>query len=875
MSDKLWRFIDNVGSFTSGSADGINSLYFPLANEAIMSSITPDLHGDIKSAQNSFLLTPVSRQDLIDSRSSRNFWIRKGDGSIYSLASKIEPSPLVKAGLLWQEVAKENTGLKSEILSFVPSSGEPVEIMRVRLTNISRRKIDLIPTAAIPIYARGANNIRDHRQVTSLLQRISLTKYGVMVKPTLSFDESGHKPNKNNYFVFGWDEKFKAPQYIYPTQEMFCGDAGNLEAPEAILKDVLPSKASLQGKEAMGALRFRNINLKPGQSHSYIIIMGICEDKNKIPKIIAKFNNLKKIDVAFKNTKEFWVGISGKISVSTSDKDFDNWLRWVSIQPTLRKIFGCSFLPDFDYGKGGRGWRDLWQDCLGLILNDPQDMQKILLNNFSGVRIDGSNATIIGKKPGEFLADRNDIARVWMDHGVWPLLTLELYINETGDKGILFKDAPYFADQHIWRSQKLNRNLKANKLTMRSGKIYQGTIFEHLLVQNLVQFFNVGAHNHVRLEGADWNDGLDMAPEHGESVAFSAMYARNLWSLAQILEESQVKEVFIAEELKKLLSKCNYNNIKLKRAILENYFKSVESGLSGKRVSISVVQLCANLREKSSWMAAHIRNQEWLRENFFNGYYDNTKAQVEGRRAGVLRMMLQSQVFPIMAQVASDAQIKAIIKSIEKYLWDKKSSGYRLNTDFKQEEHNFGRAFSFVYGDKENGAVFSHMVVMYAYALYKRGLIKEGWRSLNSLYKLVLNTEKSKIYPCLPEYFNLEGRGMYSYLTGSASWFMLTLLTESFGIKAKDGNLAITPKLVLEQFKNNSTIAINRTFAGRKLQISFSNPQRLEYGRYSIKSIKLNSFYLAPQDPQSITLSRKIITRLPSNKTHSINISLG
>jgi len=41
----------------------------------------------------------------------------------------------------------------------------------------------------------------------------------------------------------------------------------------------------------------------------------------------------------------------------------------VAIQPTLRKIFGCSFLPDFDYGKGGRGWRDLWQDCLGLILS--------------------------------------------------------------------------------------------------------------------------------------------------------------------------------------------------------------------------------------------------------------------------------------------------------------------------------------------------------------------------------------------------------------------------------------------------------------------------------------------------------------------------
>lgn len=125
------------------------------------------------------------------------------------------------------------------------------------------------------------------------------------------------------------------------------------------------------------------------------------------------------------------------------------------IQPLLRRIFGCSFLPDFDYGKGGMGWRDLWQDSLSLILNDPGKVRPLLINNFSGVRIDGSNATIIGKKTGEFIADRNRISRVWMDHGVWPLITLDLYINETGDLNILFEQAGYFRDHQIFRSREL------------------------------------------------------------------------------------------------------------------------------------------------------------------------------------------------------------------------------------------------------------------------------------------------------------------------------------------------------------------------------------------------------------------------------------
>ena len=66
----------------------------------------------------------------------------------------------------------------------------------------------------------------------------------------------------------------------------------------------------------------------------------------------------------------------------------------------------------------------------------------------------------------------------------------------------------------------------------RDGRVYRGTVLEHMLVQNLTAFFNVGEHDLCRLEGADWNDGLDMAAERGESVAFSAFYAWNLDRLA-------------------------------------------------------------------------------------------------------------------------------------------------------------------------------------------------------------------------------------------------------------------------------------------------------------------------------------------------------
>ena len=887
MEKNLYNFIDDSASFKSFSAYKIKSLYLPLCNELLMSSVTADLHGDIKSGQNSFLLEPVSRANLSLSKASRNFWVYVNKNNVWSATGVSKDLKQIRqdeftleAGQLWQRISRKNNkiGLSSEVLSFIPAGPESLELMQVKITNVSKRKINFIPYVAIPLYARSADNLRDHRHVTSLLTRIKEEKYGVKIKPTLLFDESGHRPNSTVYYVAGCDSKGRGPQYIYPTQEIFCGESGDLEAPEAVFENKLPSKTCVQGKEPMGAMRFAKITLPAGTQVTYTIIMGIAQADCNLGALISKFNHPAKVNMYFERTKKFWQAQSNLIEMASGNKHFDNWLRWVSIQPLLRKIFGCSFLPDFDYGKGGRGWRDLWQDCLGLILNNPQAVRLLLINNFCGVKIDGSNATIIGKNPGEFIADRNNISRVWMDHGVWPLITLDLYIHETGDFGILFENTAYFRNHQVNRARDIDYRWNpayGTRLKTKSGKIYTGTVLEHLLVQNLVQFYNVGAHNHVRLEGADWNDGLDMAKEHGESVAFSSMYAQNLLVLAQLLLKAGIKDLEVAQELEVLLVDFNYSDIAQKHRILEQYFSKTKIHLSGKKICLDVLSLSDSLKKKSLWMKGHIQKSEWLKAGFFNGYYDNRKHRVDGVKGSFVQMTLASQVFPIMSQVANAVQIKKILTNVHRYLYDKSIGGIRLNTDFKKEQHDLGRAFSFAYGDKENGAVFSHMVVMFAYALYQQGFARQGWEFLSSLYKLAANTAKSKVYPCLPEYFDRTGRGMYNYLTGSASWFMFTLLTQSFGVKGQNGDLLIEPKLSSEQFKSADKISITRVFAARRLKIVFSNPKRLEGGNYRIKRFMLNTEQIPIEENARVIISREVITSLPKNKLNLIEIHLG
>jgi cellobiose phosphorylase len=53
-----------------------------------------------------------------------------------------------------------------------------------------------------------------------------------------------------------------------------------------------------------------------------------------------------------------------------------------------------------------------------------------------------------------------------------------------------------------------------------SGEVIEGTVLEHLLVQHLTAFFNVGEHNLIKMEGGDWNDAFDMALSAGRVLLF-------------------------------------------------------------------------------------------------------------------------------------------------------------------------------------------------------------------------------------------------------------------------------------------------------------------------------------------------------------------
>ncbi len=184
-----------------------------------------------------------------------------------------------------------------------------------------------------------------------------------------------------------------------------------------------------------------------------------------------------------------------------------------------------------------------------------------------------------------------------------------------------------------------------------------------------------------------------------------------------------------------------------------------------------------------------------------------------------------------------------------------------------------GRMFGFAYGEKENGAVFSHMTVMYANALYRRGFAKKGWKALKTLADTALDFDTSRIYPGIPEYFRGDGRGMYHYLTGAASWYMMTMITEVFGVRGEAGDLILHPKLLACQFDGKGIASITVPFAGKRFTVIYRNPEGKDFGSYIIGAALCDGKELTVNEDSFITLSRDFLCAL-SDDTHQIILDL-
>lgn len=857
------------GEFHIPSVRDTSYLYLPLFNKnGLLSVITPQLMGDIKLDLNHYYNPPQSIEDIQHGHWGRHVYFHV-DGTLYSTSGKTPRQKLaneavaLSGGMLYQQVTRSLDQISMQTTSFVPTRMKYVELHQTILTNHSETSKKVNPTVMVPLYGRSADNLRDHRHVTALLNRVHVVPNGLINQPTLSFDERGHGVNHHAYGLFAITNRHTKVGTYWPTLEEFVGEGEDLfypRAPRTYQTNSYQIGQRIDGYEVAAGLAFEEVVIEPGQSLRVLFACIIGESFDEVLLQANEALHFQAFDHHFQLSQQDWENDPIFADLRLGNESITGWLRWVNLQPLMRRIYGNSFLPHHDYGRGGRGWRDLWQDLLAQILVQPEHVKSGILNHICGVRIDGSNATIIGHKPGEFIADRNRIVRVWSDHGAWGVLTTNLYIERTGDFELLLEKRPYFQDKFTHYTHQINPTFEKQKqplLVNVQGEIYQGTVLEHFFIQNVIPYFNVGKHGNLRLEDADWNDGLDMARDLGETVAFTALYAANYRTLMKWLKGLQKQghqSLEIIVPLVKLLEHAAETNGKKKQEVLQTYFNQVGKLAHQEKQIVSIDEVLIQLETMASLWQNHVNQQEYTETEdgqlgFFNGYYDNFGNRLETAKDGEVRMTLTGQVFPLMAQIASPERVKQVIKMVQTHLYHPDYQGLKLNTPLGEDRHHLGRLMGFAFGHKENGALFSHMSVMYLYSLLKNQEISTATTLLDGMMDYFMNFEKARILPGIPEYIDARGRGVYEYLTGSASWMILTLIDQLFGVSGDSGQLLIQPKLRRHHFFNQEA-SLKIAFASKRISIRFINPSQLDYEDYQINYVKIGAVMKAVHNTQ-------------------------
>mgnify|MGYP001551166914 CR=1 FL=1 len=786
--------------------------YIPMLNQkGLRSFLTPFFAGHLVINHDRYILEPTSERSLYQPTTSRNvlFYI---DGNRYDLNAMLnhqinEPYEF-ETGHAYQKVTRKHEGVSFQTLSFLPLE-DPVELHHMTIKKETETSKTFKAITAVELYGRSAENQRDHRHVTSLLNQIHVDDDGIIVHPTLHFDEKGHHPNEMKYFVFATSPDLNV-EGIIPTFDAFV-DHGSTQFPNGLTN--FTNQTHVEGYEAMGAISFHEVTLEAHQTITLTLMIGADTSTENIMRMKKTYQNDKNVIQSYLDSDRHIKTYIDQLHYKIASNDITTRLEDVSLQPMYRRFMGNSYMPHHDYGKGGRGWRDLWQDLIALNMYHHKDVFEMLYQYFKGVRLDGSNATIIGDKPGEFKADRNMIARVWSDHGAWPLITLSMYIDETGDLDILLKNQVYFQDHFTHYCQQTTKQPETTFTT------YEGTILEHMIIEHVVAINHLGSKGFIKLMDADWNDGLDMGKKQGETIAFTMMYTHHLKRLSDWITALGVETLTLYEPLVNLMNQSIDVN---------TYFDLCVT--SEKSMTVSAKDVSKQLKVLHETMLDHIRKHAFQHE-MYQSYISHDGHFLDNDQT----VMLTGQAMALLNNIATPEQAISLSKKTREVLYDETLGGYQLNSLYDATKHPLGRAFYFAYHHKENGAVFSHMAMMYAFGLYQYHLVDLGREAYMAILNRALDHD-SEVYRGIPEYFNDKGIGKYLYLTGSASWLLYILRRQVFGLAFKLGNLYLEPKLTKDDFMNGEAFIHTLTF-GAETTITYLNPKQLAYGAYRVESV--------------------------------------
>ena len=603
---------------------------------------------------------------------------------------------------------------------------------------------------------------------TSRARKLTVTAYAEWVLGTEREETQG-------FVVTGWDETTNAvmarnayrsdfgdraaflaaslsPASHTSDRTEFLGRNGQAAAPDALTRTHLSGRVGA-GLDPCAALQIP-VSLEPGETREIVFVLGEADNEEAAQELIRALANPDSAHKSLDETVAFWDDFLSTVSVETPDNSANVLVnRWLLYQDLCCRMWGRSAF----YQSGGAfGFRDQLQDVLALVYAAPET----------------ARAQILRASAHQF--EQGDVQHWWHPPGgagvrtritddlLWLPFAVAHYVRVTGDAGILDESVSFLRGRELGEHE--HEALFTPDVSPESA-----SLLEHCRRAVKKGLTQSPLHGLPLIGGGDWNDGLNRVGVggKGESVwlAWFIIHVLNDW--AELLEAS---------------------------------------GEGGDTVSPEVAAEAQTARDNAVSLAKTVEDTAWDGAYYRRAYFDDgtplgSSANDEARIDSL------PQSWAVISGHADPDRAKQAMQSAEENLVRRNDGLVLLFTPpLDHTPLDPGYIKGYPPGVRENGGQYTHgsLWMPLAWARMKQGDKAVELLDLMSPVSHSRTQGEAEIYRVEPyvvaaDIYALpghEGRGGWTWYTGSAGWMYRVWLEEVLGFTLRRGNqLSLNPVL--------------------------------------------------------------------------------
>ena len=523
-------------------------------------------------------------------------------------------------------------------------------------------------------------------------------------------------------------------------KKAFVGNR-DISNPAGINKISLGNENSF-GSEAGIAIEIE-LNLESFETKEITLMIGEAENQNEAQTMVYKYSKIQNVNNEQIEVKKYWEEILGKVQVKTPVESTNILLNgWVAYQTIACRLWAKSAF----YQSGGAiGFRDQLQDTLGIKYLSDNLMKDQIIEHSRHQFIEGDvehwwhNET------------KRGIRTRFSDDLLWLVYVTVEYIKYVNSEDILDVETSFLQGEIL-------KNGEDEKYDFYPESDKKANIYTHI-IKAIDKSLDFGENGLPKIGSGDWNDGMNTVGNKGKG-------------------ESVWLGFFLYAILDKIIPICKKRNDD-ERAIKYEEIKN-------------------NLRKA-------LNNNAWDGRWYKRAFTDDGKVLgcIENEECKIDSI---AQSWSVISKAGDNDKKYIAMESLENHLIDKENGIIKLlDPPFENGDLEPGYIKAYLPGVRENGGQYTHAAIWAVIAMSMLGFGEkafEYFRMINPI-EHARTKEASKKYKVEPYVIaadiystsNLQGRGGWTWYTGSSSWMYKAGIEYILGLKIENGYLKISPSI--------------------------------------------------------------------------------